>query len=236
MIERYTRPAMGRIWSEENKLQKWLEVEILACEALAQRGEIPRAAAVKIRELARIDSRRMREIEEEVKHDWQLETVCGLARLVRGYALSALENVPLWHERDISHSSVERVIGPDATILVDFMFSRMTRILEGLVVHTDRMAQNLSLLGRAIFSEPLLLSLVRKGASREDAYRWVQRNAMKVWEGGADFQAAVHQDLDITRLLSPEEIAAVFDLSQALKHVDTIFDRVFGEGKGKAEG
>jgi adenylosuccinate lyase len=434
MIERYTRPAMGQIWSEENKLQKWLDVEILACEALAEHGEIPYAAVAKIAELARIDSRRMREIEEEVRHDvaafvatvaesvgeegryvhlgltssdvvdtglavqlseaadllisdlrellavltrqawrykdtvmigrthgvhaepitfglkvahwyaelkrnldrlltarqeisygkvsgavgafanvsptveayvceklglmpepistqvvprdrhavffstlaliatsleriateirhlqqtevlevedafasgqkgsssmphkrnpWQLETVCGLARLVRGYALSALESVPLWYERDISHSSVERVIGPDATILVDFMLSRMTKVLDDFVVRADRMTRNLSLLGGAIFSEHLLLSLVRKGVSREKAYRWVQRNAIKVWEEGADFQTAVCQDLDISRFLSPEEIVTVFDLRQTLRHVDMVFTRVFA---GKAE-
>ncbi len=432
MIERYTRPAMGRIWSEESKLHKWLEVEILTCEALAQKGEIPSAALDRIVQGASIDPKRMREIEQEVRHDvaafvaavaesigedgryihwgltssdvidtafavqlceaadlliqdlqdllavltrqawrykdtvmvgrthgvhaepitfglklagwyselkrqearllaarreiaygkvsgavgtfahtdpeveayvctklglspepvstqivprdrhalffstlallatsleriatelrhlqqteilevedafasgqkgsssmphkrnpWQLETVCGLARLVRGYALSALESVPLWYERDISHSSVERVIGPDATILVDFMLDRMTRVLEGLVVHPERMAQNLTLLKGAIFSEHLLLALVRKGASREEAYRWVQRNAMRVWDEGVEFEVAVRQDPQIASLLSPEELKALLDLRHASRHVDAIFARVFGQG------
>jgi len=429
MIERYTRPAMGRIWSEENRLRRWLEVEILACEALAERGEIPAAALARIVERARVDPRRMREIEREVKHDvaafvaavaesvgeegrylhlgltssdvvdtafavqlceaadlliqdaeefacalgrqawrykdtvmvgrthgvhaepvtfglklaswyaeaqrnlgrlevarreiawgkvsgavgtyanvapeveahvcrrlgldpepastqvvprdrhaaffstlaliatslervatelrhlqqteilevedafsaaqkgssamphkrnpWRLETVCGLARLVRGYALAALESVPLWYERDISHSSVERVAGADATIAVDFMLARMASILDGLVVHPENMARNLGRLGGAVFSEALLLALVRKGASREAAYRWVQRSAMRVWDEGVEFEALVREDPDIAGLLSPEEIASVFNLEGALRHVDEIFERVF---------
>ena len=135
------------------------------------------------------------------RNPWQLENVCGLARLLRGYALAALENVPLWHERDISHSSVERVIGPDATSALDFMFARLTSILDKLVVHPERMQKNLATLGEAIYSEHLLLALVRKGVSRDEAYRWVQRNAMRVWENGASFAAEVRRDPDITRLL-----------------------------------
>jgi len=428
MIERYTRPAMGRIWTEHNKLTKWLEVELLACEALAERGEVPWPAAARLRACARVNVARMQEIEAEVKHDviafvtsvaetvgdegrylhlgltssdvidtgfavqlceatdllltdidallnvlarlardhthtvmigrthgvhaepitfglkaahwyaemtrnrarlvqarqeiafgkisgavgtfanidpavetfvctrlglnpepvstqivprdrhavffatlaligssleriatevrhlqrtevleveelftpgqkgssamphkrnpWQLENVCGMARLLRGYALSAFENVPVWHERDISHSSVERVIGPDATIALDFMLARLTTILDKLVVHPERMQKNMATLGEAIYSEYLLLALVRKGIAREEAYRWVQRNAMRVWEDGASFAAEVRRDPDITRLLSPAEIDQLFDAQHALRHAATIVQRV----------
>ena len=431
MIERYTRPVMGRLWSEENRLAKWLEVELLACEALAKRGEIPKDAVAKLRQGARVNVARMQQIEAEVKHDiiafvssvaetvgeegrylhlgltssdvidtgfavqlceatdvlltdlaalaevlkalarehkntvmigrthgvhaepitfglkaahwyaeirrsqerlqqakkeiafgktsgavgtfanidpeveayvcsrlglqpepvatqvvprdrhaayfstlaligssleriatevrhlqrtevleveepftpgqkgssamphkrnpWQLENVCGCARLLRGYALSALENVPLWHERDISHSSVERVIGPDATILLDFMLARLTGILDKLVIHPDRMRKNMELLGEAIYSEHLLLALIRKGATREEAYRWVQRNAMRVWENGATFAAEVRRDPDITKLLTSEELDQLFDARHALRHADTIMRRVLAE-------
>jgi adenylosuccinate lyase len=422
---------MGRLWSEENRLAKWLEVELLACEALAKRGEIPKDAVAKLRQGARVNVARMQQIEAEVKHDiiafvssvaetvgeegrylhlgltssdvidtgfavqlceatdvlladlaalaevlkalarehkntvmigrthgvhaepitfglkaahwyaeirrsqerlqqakkeiafgktsgavgtfanidpeveayvcsrlglqpepvatqvvprdrhaayfstlaligssleriatevrhlqrtevleveepftpgqkgssamphkrnpWQLENVCGCARLLRGYALSALENVPLWHERDISHSSVERVIGPDATILLDFMLARLTGILDKLVIHPDRMRKNMELLGEAIYSEHLLLALIRKGITREEAYRWVQRNAMRVWEDGATFAAEVRRDPDITKLLTPEEIDQLFDARHALRHADTIMRRVLAE-------
>jgi len=158
-----------------------------------------------------------------------LENVCGCARLLRGYALSALENVPLWHERDISHSSVERVIGPDATILLDFMLTRLTGILDKLVVHPDRMRKNMELLGEAIYSEHLLLALIRKGTTREEAYRWVQRNAMRVWENGATFAAEVRRDPDITKLLTSEELDQLFDARHALRHADTIMRRVLAE-------
>jgi adenylosuccinate lyase len=431
MIERYTRPVMGRIWSEENKLAKWLEVELLACEALAKRGEVPQDAVARLRQHARVNVARMQEIEAEVKHDiiafvtsvaesvgeegrylhlgltssdvidtgfatqlceatdllladlealarvlealareheatvmigrthgvhaepitfglkaahwyaeirrnrnrlnqarkeiafgkisgavgtfanidpeveafvcarlglnpepistqivprdrhaaffstlaligssleriatevrhlqrtevleveepftpgqkgssamphkrnpWQLENVCGLARLLRGYALSALENVLLWHERDISHSSVERVIGPDATITLDFMLARLTNILDKLVVHPDHMRKNMETLGEAIYSEHLLLALVRKGISREEAYRWVQRNAMRVWENRASFAAEVRRDPDITKLLTPAEIDRLFDAHHALRNTATIIQRVLKE-------
>src|SRR5712692_1558629 len=431
MIERYTRPAMGRIWTEENKLAKWLEVELLACEALAERGEVPRDAVARLRQRARVDVARMQEIEAQTQHDviafvssvaetvgeegrylhlgltssdvidtgfavqlceatdllltaldallgvlkrlaqthkktvmigrthgvhaepitfglkaahwyaemarnrtrlvqarqeiafgkisgavgtfanidpeietfvcarlgltpepvstqvvprdrhavffstlaligssleriatevrhlqrtevleveepftpgqkgssamphkrnpWQSENVCGMARLLRGYALTAFENVPLWHERDISHSSAERVIGPDATIALDFMLARLTGILDKLVVHPERMRKNMETLGEAIYSEHLLLALVRKGISRDEAYRWVQRNAMRVWENGASFAAEVRRDPDITRLLSPAEIDQLFDAHHALRHTDTIIQRVLNE-------
>ena len=156
------------------------------------------------------------------------ENLSGLARLLRGYAVSALENVALWHERDISHSSVERVIGPDATILIDFMLSRCCGLIENLLVYPENMLKNLNLMRGLIFSQRVLLELANRGASREDAYAMVQRNAMKVWEEGKDFQEELLADADVRRYLSAEEITAAFDLNYHLKHVDTIFSRVFG--------
>lgn len=432
MIDRYTRPVLRRIWSDDKKLSTWLEVELLACEALAERGDIPSEVVPRLRRHARVNIPRMREIEAEVKHDvvafvssvaegigedgrflhlgltssdvidtgfavqlceatnvlladldallgvlrhraqadrhtlmigrshgvhaepitfglkvahwfaelergrvrlarardeiavgkisgavgtyanidpavesfvctrlglapetiasqvvprdrhasffttlavvgssldriatelrhlqrtevfevqepftpgqkgssamphkrnpWQLENVSGLARLLRGYAQSALENVVLWHERDISHSSVERVIGPDATSLLDFMLTRLTALLERLVVRPERMKTNMALLGDAIYSEHLLLALVRKGVSREEAYARVQRHAMKVWEENASFAVEVRRDPEICRLLSPAEIDRLFDPRHALRHTDAVFERVFGAG------
>ncbi|MEC7864264.1 MAG: adenylosuccinate lyase [Bacteroidota bacterium] len=429
MIDRYARPVMRKIWSDENKLSSWLEVELLACEAMALCGDIPSDAAEELRTNAKINVSRMKEIEAEVKHDvvafvssvaegagengrflhlgltssdvidtgfavqlcqatdvllsgvdallavlkrralenrgtlmigrshgvhaepitfglkvahwfaeiargrdrmraardeiavgkisgavgtyanvepaieahicaklglqpetistqvvprdrhalyfstiavigssldriatelrhlqrtevyevqepfekgqkgssamphkrnpWQLENVSGLARLLRGYATSALENVALWHERDISHSSVERVIGPDATTLLDFMLFRITRIIDHLDVREERMLTNLGLLGDAVYSEHLLLALVKKGLSRERSYRLVQRNAMKVWDEEASFSDEVRADPDIKKHLSDAEIGRLFDPAHALRHADEIFDRVF---------
>jgi adenylosuccinate lyase len=156
------------------------------------------------------------------------ENLSGLARLMRGYAVSALENVALWHERDISHSSVERVIGPDATILMDFMLNRCRGLIEKLVVYPKTMLKNLNLMRGLIFSQRVLLELATKGASREKAYALVQRNAMKVWEEGKDFQTELLNDADVRHYLTAEEISAAFDLNYHLKHVDTIFTRVFG--------
>jgi adenylosuccinate lyase len=156
------------------------------------------------------------------------ENLTGLARLVRGYVIPALENVALWHERDISHSSVERVIGPDATIALDFALTRLAEIVKGLVVYPDRMRRNLDRLGGLIHSQRVLLALTDAGVPREEAYRLVQRNAMKVWEDGADFLEALLADRDVTKALPAETIRAQFDLGYHLKHVDTIFARVFG--------
>src|SRR5437763_154547 len=236
MLQRYTRAEMGRIWSEEARLARWLEIELALTDVLAERGEIPAAAARKLRAGARIDPARMRAIEDEVKHDviafvsavaetvgdegrflhlgltssdvvdtafaLQLrdaaalllagldrlrqavrvqaerhrstlmigrthgihaENVCGLARLVRMHALAALEDMALWHERDISHSAVERVIGPDATIVVDFMLARLAEVIEGLEVRPEVMRANLERLGGAIFSEQILRAPLRRG-------------------------------------------------------------------------
>jgi len=156
------------------------------------------------------------------------ENLTGLARVVRAYAQPALEDVALWHERDISHSSVERLIGPDATIALDFALVRLTGIIKGLVVYPERMRANLKRLGGLIHSQRVLLALTEAGVPREEAYRMVQRNAMKVWDTGADFQAALLADKDVTKALSAEQIRAQFDLGYHTKHVDTIFKRVFG--------
>ena len=158
------------------------------------------------------------------------ENLTGLARLVRGYVTPALENVALWHERDISHSSVERVIGPDATLTLDFALVRLAGLIKNLVVHEDRMRQNLDRLGGLIHSQRVLLALTQAGLSREESYELVQRNAMKVWDGGADFREALAADAEVAKLLPAADLDALFDLGYHLKHVDTIFSRVFGDG------
>ncbi len=155
------------------------------------------------------------------------EQMCGLARLVRSHALAAMENIPLWHERDISHSSVERVIGPDSTILVHYMTRRMTRLIEQWVVYPKTMKKNLALTRGLIFSQSVLLALVRKGLSREEAYQGVQRNAMESWNTGADFLALLKKDPEIRKHLSSRELEKAFDLKSQLKNVDRIFERVF---------
>ena len=159
------------------------------------------------------------------------ENLTGLARMVRGYVTPALENVALWHERDISHSSVERYIGPDATITLDFALARLTGVIDKLVVYPARMEKNLNKMGGLVHSQRVLLALTQAGVSREDAYRLVQRNAMKVWEsdGALSLMELLKADADVTAALSAEEIEARFDLDYHYKHVDTIFARVFGE-------
>ena len=431
MIERYTRPEMARIWSEENRFAKWLEIEILATEALAGMGKVPGDAPARIRENARIDVSRIREIEREVRHEviaflrclaesigddsrfvhvgmtssdvmdtgfslqlkdasellledvrellavlreqafrykdtammgrthgihaepitfglklalWHeemrrnlarlegaageiscgivsgavgtyaqvppeveayvceaagitpdpvsnqiiqrdrhayffsvlavlassvekfaveirhlqrtevleaeepfaakqmgssamphkrnpilTENVCGLARLVRSYSVSALENVALWHERDISHSSVERVIGPDATILLDFMLHRVTHVIRNLCVYPENMERNLALSGGAVFSQGVLLRLVEKGMSRDEAYKVVQRHGLVAAKEGKDLKHQLLDDPTVMENLTAREIEDIWDLKDCFKHVDTIFDRVFGE-------
>jgi adenylosuccinate lyase len=423
VIERYTRPEMGRLWSDEARLARWLEVELAVVEVLAERGEVPASAARELRARARIDPARMRAIEAEVQHDmiafvsavaetvgdparylhlgltssdvidtafalqlrdaadvllasldglraavrtqalrhrrtamigrthgihaepitfglkcagWYAElgrdrrrlaaareeiaygklsgavgtfanidpaveaAVCGrlglvpepiatqvvprdrhavffgvlavvagtceriateirhlqrtevgeaaepfgagqkgssamphkrnpilaenltgLARLIRGYAVAALENIALWHERDISHSSVERVIGPDATIVLDFMLARLARVVDDLEVRTEAMAANLARLGGAIFSEQVLLALVRRGVARDQAYRWIQRHSL----GGGDVRARLAADPDIARYLDADQLADLFDIDHHLRHIDTLFTR-----------
>jgi adenylosuccinate lyase len=429
MIPRYTRPEMGRIWSEENSFQKWLDVEILAAEGLARLGKVPKAAIARIRKKARFNVERIREIESEVKHDviaflscvaesigddarflhvgmtssdvidtglaiqfkeassiliqdvkdlmsvlrrqaqkykWTVmigrthgvhaepitfglklalwyqemarnlarlqkaaedisvgqisgavgtfaqispkveayvcrkaglkpalisnqiiqrdrhayyfatlgiiasslekfaveirhlqrtevqeaeepftegqkgssamphkrnpilsENVSGLARLMRSYSIAAMENVPLWHERDISHSSVERVIAPDATIALDFMLRRMTYVLGNLCVYPENMKRNLEKSGGAVFSEKVLLALVEKGVARDIAYRMVQRHALKVGKEGGDLKRELLADAEIRRHLSTQEIEAIWSVKHHLTNVDLIFRRVF---------
>ena len=156
------------------------------------------------------------------------ENLTGLARVVRAYVMPALEDVALWHERDISHSSVERVIGPDATIALDFALSRLSELVKDLLVYPERMRLNLDRLGGLIHSQRVLLALTEVGVPREEAYRLVQRNAMRVWEDGADFLEALLADKDVSKALTPDALRAQFDLGHHLKHVDTIFARVFG--------
>lgn len=157
------------------------------------------------------------------------ENLTGLARLVRSAVVPALENVALWHERDISHSSVERGIGPDATIHLDFALRRMTGVIDKLLVYPENMQRNLDRLGGLIHSQRVLLALTQKGMSREDSYAAVQRNAMPVWRGEANFLDLLKKDEDVSALLSPAELESLFDLGYHTRHVDTIFRRVFGE-------
>ncbi len=158
------------------------------------------------------------------------EQICGLARVVRTNAQAALENVALWHERDISHSSVERIILADSTILLDYLLAKTAHLIEKMFVYPQRMEENLGLLKGLIFSgQEVLLDLVEKGVKREDAYRWVQRNAMQVWETREDYRTLVERDADIRQYLKPSEIAEVFKVERYLTHIDEIFERVFGE-------
>jgi adenylosuccinate lyase len=417
LIARYTRPEMGRVWSEENRFQKWLEVELAASETLAEAGVVPREAAAKLRQRARIDVARINEIEAKVRHDviaftiavqesvadpeaarwlhygltsndvvdtaqallireashliekkiealgevlerraWEFkdtpeigrthgvhaepitfglkianwyaeirrdlarfqvaaqqlavgkisgavgtcthlgpgieekichrlglatapitsqvierdrhaqylttlavvaasleriaqeirhqqrgssamphkrnpvssEQICGLARVVRANSLAALENVALWHERDISHSSVERVILPDSTILADYMLHRTTEIVANMKVFPERMLRNLNATQGLVFSGQLLQDLVEHGAPREDAYKWVQTHAMAAWESETSFQDRVAADASIRKFLDQQALAHTFDLHRQLRAVDAIFQRVFG--------
>jgi len=157
------------------------------------------------------------------------ERLCGLARVVRANSIVGLENVALWHERDISHSSAERVVLPDSSITTDYMLHKMASLIEGLVVYPERMLENLNATRGLIFSGQLLLALTQAGVAREEAYEWVQRNAMKVWDEGGDFRSQVSEDKEIRAHLSEDEIARVFSLDTYLRSVDKIFARVFGE-------
>jgi adenylosuccinate lyase len=157
------------------------------------------------------------------------EQICGLARLLRGNAMAAMENVALWHERDISHSSVERVILPDSFIALDHMLRRFTRIVAGMVVYPERMRENLERSRGVVFSGTVLLELARRGVSREEAYEWVQRNAMRSFHDKVDFKRLLLADPDVTRLLMPAEIERAFNLDEQLRNVDRIFERVFQE-------
>ena len=155
------------------------------------------------------------------------ERICGLARTVRANSVVGLENVALWHERDISHSSAERIVLPDSSAALDYMLAKTTSLLDTLIVYPENMLNNLNITGGLVFSGQLLLALTQKGVSREDAYAWTQRNAMRVWDEGGDYKALVMKDADISSRLSPDEIARVFDTGHYLRSVDKVFQRVF---------
>ena len=157
------------------------------------------------------------------------ENLTGLARIVRSAVVPAQENVALWHERDISHSSVERMIGPDATVTLDFALNRLVGVVEKLLIYPDAMQDNLDQLGGLIFSQRVLLALTQAGVSREDSYKLVQRNAMKVWEEGADFLTELKADAEVTAKMTNAELEELFDISFHTKNVDVIFERVFGK-------
>ena len=207
--------------------------------ALALCGATLEKIAVEFRHLARTE---VREVEEEFgknqkgssamphkRNPWRLETVTGLSRVLRGHALAALENNALWHERDISNSSVERIVLPDATGLLDFMLHRMAGLITSLRVSPERLRENLELTRGLVFSGTLLLELARKGLAREDAYRMVQGHAMETWEHGGDFRERVLGDSEITQVLSKEEIDRAFSLEHALRNVDAIYRRTLEE-------
>jgi len=159
------------------------------------------------------------------------ENISGLARLLRSYAVASLEDIALWHERDISHSSVERVIGPDATIALDFMLSRFTNMMDKLVIYPERMIYNLNMTHGVIFSQMVLLSLIEKGTTREDAYAIVQENAMKSWQEGSEFKDLLENDSKVTKYLKKKELTAIFNVKNFLKNLDFIFNRVFKDKK-----
>ncbi len=208
--------------------------------AIALVGVAIEQASVELRHLARTE---VREVEEEFskgqkgssamphkRNPWRFETLTGLARVLRGYAVSALENVALWHERDISNSSVERVVFPDACQVLDFMLHRFAGLVANLVVYPERMRENLESSRGLVFSGNLLLLLAEKGLAREDAYRLVQGHAMDTWEKGGQFRDRILADPDIARVLDKEEIERAFDLDAALRNVDAISDRTLGRG------
>jgi adenylosuccinate lyase len=158
------------------------------------------------------------------------ERLCGMARVVRANSIVGLENVALWHERDISHSSAERVVLPDSSIATDYMLEKATSLIDGLIVHADRMLENLNATRGLVFSGELLLALTHAGVARETAYEWVQRNSMKCWDEGGDLRELVSADKDIAAHLSSKQIDEVFSLDRYLRNVDEVFARVFGEG------
>jgi adenylosuccinate lyase len=209
--------------------------ELLSALAIVAAGI--ELGAVEVRSLQRTEIRELEEPFEEgqkgssamphKRNPVQCEQLCGLSRLLRSYAQAALENVALWNERDISHSSVERVILPDATLALDYMLERWAWVIEGMRVHPQRMRQNLEASGGLVFSGQVLVALTRKGVARDDAYTWVQRQALRVWNEGGSFREAAAADDDIRRVLSGAELDACFDLAPHLAHVDTVFERVF---------
>ncbi len=156
------------------------------------------------------------------------ERICGMARTVRANSIVGLENVALWHERDISHSSAERIVLPDSSATLDYILAKTTSLLDTLIVYPENMLKNLGLTHGLVFSGQLMLALTQKGISREDAYAWTQRNAMKIWDEGGDYADMIREDADIASRLSPDEIDRVFALRPYLRNVDKVFERVFG--------
>jgi adenylosuccinate lyase len=218
-------------------VQRDRHAALMACVALI--ASSLEKFSVEFRHLARTE---VREVQEEFgagqkgssamphkRNPWRFENLCGLARVMRGYASAAMENQALWHERDMSNSSVERVIFPDAMTLLDFMLDRFAGLVDGLVVDVDRMRENLDLTRGLAFSGTLLLELTRKQLSREEAYALVQRHAMETWDHGGDFRERVLADPKISKVLSKEEIDRAFSLEEALRHVGAIFQRTLGE-------
>src|SRR5438128_5956036 len=211
--------------------------------ALALAGASIEKFAVEIRHLQRTEVREAEEVfgkgqkgSSAMPHKRNpilSENLSGLARVLRGYALSALEDVALWHERDISHSSVERVIGPDATVTLDFMLHRFAGLIEGLRVYPDRMLQNLQATRGLVFSQPVLLKLIESGMERQQAYAVVQRSAMKVWDQDQDFKALLAADPEVAARLSAQQLDEAFDLERGLRHVEAVFARVLGSEGGK---
>ena len=205
--------------------------------SLALLGATLEKIAVEVRHLQRTEVREAEEYFSEKqkgssamphkRNPITSEQIAGLARILRSNAVAAMENVALWHERDISHSSVERVIFPDSTILADYLLDRTATLIEKLVVYPDRMKQNLELTHGLIYSGELLLALVAKNVTREDAYRLVQRNAMRVWDEGGNFKEKVASDPDIRKALAATDIEKVFDSERLVSNVDRIFQRVF---------
>ncbi len=157
------------------------------------------------------------------------ENLCGLARVVRSNAMASLENIALWHERDISHSSVERIIAPDSTILIDYMLNRITGLIKNLVVYPENMKANLQLLKGLVFSQQIMLALAESGVSREDAYKMVQTQAMRVWKQKKDFKDLILNDNQICAHIGVKKIEEIFDVRYHLKYISTIFKRVFGK-------
>jgi adenylosuccinate lyase len=155
------------------------------------------------------------------------ERVCGLARLIRGHSITAIENVALWGERDISHSSAERVILPDSCLALDYITNLLTGVIEELRIHEDRMLENMELTRGLVFSQRTMLLLVEKGLAREDSYKIVQENSMKTWDDGLDFRELISNDRRVTDIVSPQELSELFDYSHYTKYVDDIFDKAF---------
>ncbi len=213
-------------------------------QAIALTGASIERFATEIRHLQRSEVREVREsfgsgqkgssAMPHKRNPIGAEQITGLARLIRGHAVAAFENVALWHERDISHSSVERVILPDSFIALDHMLRRFARIVRGMVVYPDRMTENLERSRGVVFSGTVLLELARRGVSREQAYDWVQRNAMRAFHEEQDFQTLLLQDPDVMTVLSPAEIEKAFDLDEHFRNVDAIFDRVFASAAATA--